>query len=121
MRLVLAAAALAAANPESSVHEQVRAALGAGESALQASRWRASSDAYERALALMRRRRAEALPVGDRVAATARRRRGDVAAAARRRRVSAVATAARRRRDFKVAAPKRPGVAMPVKRIPSAF
>ena len=38
-----------AAAPETTVHEQIRSALATGEAALQASRWRASSDAYERA------------------------------------------------------------------------
>ena len=35
-----------AAAPETTVHEQIRSALATGEAALQASRWRASSDAY---------------------------------------------------------------------------
>ena len=42
------------AAPETTVHEQIRSALATGEAALQASRWRASSDAYERALHLMK-------------------------------------------------------------------
>ncbi|CAH0374226.1 unnamed protein product [Pelagomonas calceolata] len=50
--LVLIAVAVAA--PETTVHEQIRSALATGEAALQASRWRASSDAYERALHLMK-------------------------------------------------------------------
>ena len=50
--LVLIAVVVAA--PETSVHEQIRSALATGEAALQASRWRASSDAYERALHLMK-------------------------------------------------------------------
>jgi hypothetical protein len=50
--LVLVVAVAAA--PETTVHEQIRSALATGEAALQASRWRASSDAYERALHLMK-------------------------------------------------------------------
>jgi len=46
--------ATSVAAPETSVHEQIRSALANGEAALQASRWRASSDAYERALHLMK-------------------------------------------------------------------
>ena len=49
--LVLVVAVAAA---PTTVHEQIRSALATGEAALQASRWRASSDAYERALHLMK-------------------------------------------------------------------
>ena len=53
--IALAFLALAAfAAPETPIHEQIRASLAAGETALQASRWRASSEAYERVLQLMR-------------------------------------------------------------------
>ena len=49
--IALAFLALAAfAAPETPIHEQIRASLAAGETALQASRWRAASEAYARVL-----------------------------------------------------------------------
>ena len=72
--IALAFLALAAfAAPETPIHEQIRASLAAGETALQASRWRASSEAYERVLQLMRSTHSRYLgcPTGGRGAAGA--------------------------------------------------
>ena len=53
-RWVLLVAALATSSQsESTIHEQIRTALAAGETSLQASRWQSSSEAYERALHLL--------------------------------------------------------------------